>query len=91
MYLGIYAFCVTGFFIAASSGWLTAEQVKSWVAALHLESHIDPSVLNRVDTVTGRLVVAWIATKVIEPLRLFVAVTVTPSIVRFLAKRKMKY
>lgn len=87
VYLGIYFVAVAGFFVAASSGWLTADQVKQWVSTFHLEGHINGSTLDRVDTVGGRLLVAWIATKVIEPLRLLLAVTVTPSVARFLRRR----
>lgn len=90
VYISIYVISVSGFFVAASSGWLTAEQVKSWVTTLHLDGHLNASTLDRVDTVGGRLFVAWIAAKVIEPLRLFLAVTVTPSVARLLRRHGFK-
>lgn len=82
VYLTIYVLTVAGFFAAVSSGLLTAETVKSWITALHLEKHVDTNLLNRVDSATGRFIIAWIATKIVEPLRLFVAVSITPSVLR---------
>ena len=52
---------------------------------MHLDKilHFDPSELN---PKTGQFGVAWVLTKLTEPLRLLVAVAITPRIARLLGR-----
>lgn len=86
VYFAIYLGTLAGFYTAVNCGMLTADQVNSWISKLHLSGHIKADTVQRVDTQWGKLLLAWVATKVVEPLRLFLAVTATPSVARLLKK-----
>lgn len=85
-YFGVYFLTLSSFFLATSSGILTGDQVNAWAEQLHLQNHIDIRKLEKVDSVWGRALVAWIATKLVEPLRLFVTVTITPTVAKHIRK-----
>lgn len=86
VYFMVYIGTLAGFYAAVNYGMLTGDQVNSWINTLHLSAHIKADTVQRVDTEWGKLLLAWVATKVVEPLRLFIALTATPTVARLLKK-----
>jgi len=56
-----------------------ADQVADWLKSIGLDGHLD-----KMDSKAGNFAIAWIATKLTEPLRFAVSVYCVPKLARFL-------
>lgn len=76
-YLTVYVGTLGMLFVAIRSGALGADTVVRMVTRLGLESHFD-----ELDPKKGDFLMAWVATKLTEPLRAAVTMAITPKIAR---------
>uniref|UniRef100_A0A0G4G9H7 DUF1279 domain-containing protein n=1 Tax=Chromera velia CCMP2878 TaxID=1169474 RepID=A0A0G4G9H7_9ALVE len=86
-YVAVYLGTLAGLYGAVSQGLFTKEHAAQLVERFHLEGHIPMSKLEGVDSAWGRLLLAWIGTKIVEPVRAVVAIGLTPFVARVLRGR----
>jgi len=79
-YLSIYVGTLGMMYTAISSGLIGGGDVLHWVDALGMADHF-PSNLS---PASSNLLVAWVATKLTEPLRLAVTIAITPRVARWI-------
>lgn len=78
-YFTIYIATFTSFWILAIYDVLNATKIIKIISILKLDNHINSSKIEqKMKTPFGKLFLAWISTKIVEPLRLFSTITLTP-------------
>ena len=87
VYTGLYVGTLGLLFVGIKSGLVVGDDVLLMLQRAKLDEWIDASLLS---THHGSLAVAWILTKFTEPVRMAVAVAVTPSIARAFGKAPPK-
>eukprot|EP00919_Chromeraceae_sp_WS-2016_P041556 GHVR01099023.1.p1 GENE.GHVR01099023.1~~GHVR01099023.1.p1 ORF type:complete len:262 (+),score=46.84 GHVR01099023.1:1-786(+) len=86
-YFSVYVGTLCSFYTAISSGYFTANHAKKMVKQFSfLHDRVDPSTLDNVETVKGRFLIAWVATKLVEPLRAGVTIALIPWLARVLQR-----
>ncbi|KNC47457.1 uncharacterized protein AMSG_02474 [Thecamonas trahens ATCC 50062] len=87
-YLGVYVVTLSGLYMGVKTGEIVPGDVTSLVKDYHLDALHLPGMSStdlKVTKSTGDFMLAWVATKLTEPLRLAVTLAITPSISRQLA------
>ncbi|KAF8821894.1 hypothetical protein IE077_001402 [Cardiosporidium cionae] len=82
-YFGVYGISLWALYVASSQGLITTDNVSSLVKKLNLQNHINLEHIEKVDSFRGHLILAWLACKIIEPLRALLALALTPRVARF--------
>eukprot|EP01066_Platyproteum_vivax_P004709 Platyproteum_vivax@DN16061_c0_g1_i1.p1 len=85
-YVTVYVGTVFGLFYLVSMGIFTADDAKKVVEYWHLQNHINLNSLSGVDSAWGRFLVAWVLTKVCEPIRAVVSIGLTPLVAKLIRK-----
>eukprot|EP01029_Cantina_marsupialis_P022339 TRINITY_DN544484_c0_g1_i1.p1 TRINITY_DN544484_c0_g1~~TRINITY_DN544484_c0_g1_i1.p1 ORF type:complete len:195 (-),score=31.22 TRINITY_DN544484_c0_g1_i1:153-737(-) len=87
-YLGVYVGTLGTSFFMLQSGILSkkhAEHMKTFITKIHLDRFIDVS-NDELAAKTGNFTIAWIFTKIVEPLRLGLTLAITPYVARNIRK-----
>ncbi|TRY51750.1 Uncharacterized protein CTYZ_00003221 [Cryptosporidium tyzzeri] len=86
-YFTIYLATFISFWILAINNIINAAKLIKLISVLKLDNHINSSKIEqRMETPFGKLFIAWISTKIVEPFRLFSTITLTPYIYRILKR-----
>ena len=84
-YLTIYVSTLGLLYVAVKERWVGGMDVQHWMDWLGMSGYLE-----KLDPRSGDFAVAWIATKVTEPLRLGLTAVVTPTIARWLGSAPPK-
>lgn len=82
-YLGVYVLTLGGMYLAVSAGVVKTGDVTWIIEKLHLEKFFEGQRYT-ISPKAGDFVVAWVATKLTEPVRFMITLAITPPISRFL-------
>lgn len=86
-YFTIYLVTFTSFLVLAINNILNASKIIKMISILKLDNHINSSKIERkMETPFGKLFLAWISTKIVEPIRLFSTILFTPYIYKILKR-----
>jgi len=88
-YISIYALSLASLFLVVKNGAISGQDALRLVSFLHLSDRVDVEKLNSVDSWWGQFLVAWVLTKVVEPLRALLTLAITPFIARFFRRRRL--
>lgn len=82
-YLGVYVLTLGGMYLAVSAGVVKTGDINSLVEKLHLDKLFGKEELN-IPPKAGNFMIAWVATKLTEPVRLIITLAITPPISRLI-------
>ncbi|KAH8584051.1 uncharacterized protein ELE39_002809 [Cryptosporidium sp. chipmunk genotype I] len=86
-YFTIYLATFFSFWVLAINNILNATKLTKLISILRLDNHINSSKIEqKMETPFGKLFLAWISTKIVEPFRLFSTITLTPYIFKMFKK-----
>jgi hypothetical protein len=86
-YFSIYCTALGTMYELVSSNLLSAGSAIDLLSYVHLDQVLD---LTKIDPRAGNLAVAWILTKFTEPVRLVLAISITPRIARLVGRAPPK-
>jgi len=87
-YATIYVSSLASLFIVVRNGGITSQGLIRTLDTLHMKDLVDVTKIENVNSVWGQFMMAWVMTKVIEPLRAVLAVAITPTVAKFFTKRR---
>jgi len=82
-YAGVYVGTLATLYVAIDTGYLVAVDAVALARYLHLDTFMD---FSNVNPKASNFTLAWLLTKIIEPLRLGVTIAITPAIARKLGR-----
>lgn len=85
-YFGVYLTTLAGFTIASYNGFLSSEDIKKGLKLLHMEHIKCPDL----DGKFGRFLVAYVACKMAEPIRLVATIIIVTLVSRIMSIRAIK-
>ncbi|KAK9172441.1 Protein of unknown function (DUF1279) family protein [Cryptosporidium meleagridis] len=86
-YFTIYLATFISFWILTINNILDATKLIKLISVLKLDHHINSSKIEqKMETPFGKLFIAWISTKIVEPFRLFSTITLTPYIYKMIKR-----
>ncbi|OII71275.1 uncharacterized protein cubi_01750 [Cryptosporidium ubiquitum] len=86
-YFTIYLVTFSSFWILAINNVMNASKIIKMISLLKLDNHINTSKIEqKMETPFGKLFLAWISTKIVEPFRLFSTIALTPYIYKILKR-----
>lgn len=87
VYMSVYGGSMGLAFLSLRGGILTSDHIRSLAEKFNMKELIKEENFNKADSKWGQLVIAWIAVKVIEPLRAITTIAITPSVAKLLRRR----
>jgi hypothetical protein len=85
VHFSLYFFTWACMYIAIDYGLITVDDVKKWIKKLKLDAYIDTNKLENTKRATS-IALAWILTKLTQPLRIMLTIGVTPFLVRIIRR-----
>jgi hypothetical protein len=86
VYIFIYILTLAGFFTSIFFDFIKSENLVKYAEKIPFFHTINMKGPTHLDSIWGQFAFAWLATKIVEPLRLCLTITITPKIFRVIQK-----